>query len=188
MGVALALVLGLFLLVPIGAKLSLYYDAEKTTRRQETAAAVAEVARTGDVVVFTGLRGPGVLYYLDRSGIRWREGICVEAGTQRSFGCRLYPTKTEGVLTARILEPSPDDDELVQADVEQYLAGLGAERATVWVVFDKLLEFEGRLVQELGRRLFHNCSKYPIPKSSHPHRLCGCLVVSLSEASSKFED
>ncbi len=145
-GPILAPIMTLLLLLPVGSKLFRYYEAPSTSDAEATAQVLHGSAADGDVVVFTGLRGLRVLYYLDRLGYRWEAGYCRHAETGRRFGCRMYPRETERrpaavVDTTRVLT-SP---EAVHADVQDFLKALPPHGGSVLVVFESGSSSQGRL-------------------------------------------
>lgn len=164
-GPVAASLVALLLLLPVGTKLIRYYQAGPEGDADTTAKVLHAGVADGDVVVFTGLRGLGVLYYLDRIGIRWDAEECRDARTGRRFGCRMYPRETEqmpGVLDARRVLASPD---AVRSDVQDYLRMLPPQGGAVWVVFASggfsqgrvyLPQVDANLVQELHRLGFRS--------------------------------
>lgn len=107
----LAYAVALCLIGIICAKLLLYYrtsvPAERSNARA-TAAFLDEHIASGDVVVFTGLRGGPVIYYLERIGYDWRSGRCIHREGQRHFGCRIFPRKIEAHIGTYAPADSPD--------------------------------------------------------------------------------
>lgn len=122
-------------LVPIGAKLVFYYQPS-TRAGHPTAVATAnalhsEVA-TGDVVVFTDLRGLPVLYQLSRLGYRWHDGYC--QADARRFACRMFPRETEA--TPAVYDPHRvlNNPHAAHEDVREILSMLQPARS-VHIVF-----------------------------------------------------
>jgi hypothetical protein len=145
-GPVVAPIVALLLLLPIGSKLFRYYQAPSAGDAEATAQVLHAGVPDGDVVVFTGLRGLPVLYYLGRLGYRWDAGECREARAGRRFGCRMYPRETEqmpGVLDARRVLASPD---AVRADVQDFVGALPPRGSAVWVAFASSAFSQGRLV------------------------------------------
>jgi len=127
----------LLLLVPIGWKLHGYYAEPAADWQRRTAVAVSDRVDSGDVVLFAGLRGAGVLYYLDRLGTRWRDGLCVDEVGRRKYGCRLFPLKTEVLLAGRPAGGSARSAGELAAELEELLRDLDAERGgRVFVAYE----------------------------------------------------
>ena len=170
-GPVVAPIVALLLLLPIGSKLFWYYQAPPVDLGLDASAnlgldapATAQVLHAGvadgDVVVFTGLRGLPVLYYLSRLGDRWVAGECREEGTGRRFGCRMYPREVErlpGVFDPGWLRMSAD---AARVDVQDFMRMLRTQNGSLWVVFGLGKFLRGRfelptvdflLVQELRR-------------------------------------
>jgi 4-amino-4-deoxy-L-arabinose transferase-like glycosyltransferase len=130
-GPIVAPIAALLLLLPIGSKLVRYYQAPPSNLGWDPRATAqvlhAEVA-DGDVVVFTGLRGFPVLYYLSRLGYRWDAGECRNVLAGRRFGCRMYPPRQPD---ARRILASPD---ALRADVQDFLRKLPPQGSAVWVI------------------------------------------------------
>ncbi len=157
-GGLLACLAALLLLVPVGTKLFLYYRAPSQGDALATAQVLDAGVADGDVVVFTGLRGTPVLYYLSRLGYRWESRECRAEAPARRFSCRMYPRETErfpGVLNvSRVLAST----EAVREDARDFLAGLRPREGSLWVAFERgtfsreevaLPTMDARLVQEL---------------------------------------
>ncbi len=158
-GPVLAPVLALLLLLPIGSKLYRYYRAPSAGHGGVTAQTLRANVQDGDVVVFTGLRGFPIRYYLSRLGYRWEAGECRDERAGRRFGCRMYPRETEqmpGVLDTRRILASPDT---VRTDVQDFVKALPPQGGSVWVVIEGkysqgrlfLSKEDGLLLQELRR-------------------------------------
>ena len=125
----------LFLFIA-AVKLSLYYDAPLLHRARPAALALHDFVPNGDVVIFTGLQGLPVLYYLERFGYRWESGSCTNPHSERRFGCRMFPQETE--RRPAVYDPSriADSTKAVRNDVEEFLAPLQTRAGSVWVVLD----------------------------------------------------
>ncbi len=159
-GHLLAPLAALLLLIPIGTKLFLYYRAPSDGDAQATAQVLDAGVADGDVVVFTGLRGLPVLYYLSRLGFRWEAGQCRAEASVRRFSCRMYPRETErfpGVLNVSRVLASTD---AVREDARDFLAGLRPLAGSLWMVFERgtfsreeiaLPTMDAHLVRELQR-------------------------------------
>src|SRR4029077_4232837 len=76
-------------------KLFVYYQIPSPATAEPTAQAIHSVVKDGDVVVFTGMRGLPVLYYLRRLGYQWREGYCNDLVNGKRFSCRMFPRESE---------------------------------------------------------------------------------------------
>ncbi len=144
-GPVVAVLFAMLLLLPIGTKLFRYYHAPPDGDAEATAKVLHAGVADGDVVVFTGLRGTRVLYYLSRLGYEWDSRECRDARAARRFGCRMYPRETEqmpGVLDARRVLASPD---AVRSDVQDYLRVLPPQGGAVWVVLQSGGYSQGRV-------------------------------------------
>ncbi len=150
-GRALAPLAALVLLVPIAAKLFLYYQApssgEARTRgdARATAQLLHQSVEEGDVVVFTGLRGLPVLYYLSRLGYRWEERECRRTSTERRFTCRMYPREMELNPGAYDLRRVAHSVSAIRDDLQDFLRTLRPHRGTLWIAFGAGRVSEGRL-------------------------------------------
>ena len=127
---------GMCLLGVVGTKLFLYYGTSTPSHRANarvTASYLEAKVKNGDVVVFTGLRGAPVIYYLGRLGYRWSAGRCVNGKNRRAFGCRMFPRETESHLGS--FEPGRvwNSRDAVRSDLSEFVQDLGS-RNSVWVV------------------------------------------------------
>ena len=126
--------LGAALLIPVCAKLRMFYAAEGTSEARGMANKLDSETRNGDVAVFTGLRGLPVLYYLDRLGNKWDASYCRSAVKGRSFYCRMYPRDTEKTPAATSTERLLGSTDVARAEAADYLARLDPQSGTFWVV------------------------------------------------------
>ena len=158
-GPMLVLILSTCVFVPIGVKLIGYYD-RLGVPSYPSARAIGHVlgahVQDGDVVVFTGLRGVRLRYYLSRLGIDWRGAACRESLTGRSFACRMYPRETErhpAMYDAHRVMASSD---AVQDDAQDFVSGLNGPHNTVWVVMQQgdFNAADPALLDALGRMGF----------------------------------
>jgi uncharacterized membrane protein len=156
-GRLLAPLAALLLLIPIGAKLFLYYRAPSGQGSRWTAHVLHTSVDNGDVVVFSGVRVLPVMYYMSRAGYRWDEGECRNELGRRRFACRLYPREVERSLLLIDQDGVPSVD-AVRADIQDYLRQTGQPGGALWVVFSvsafasgklRLSEGELALVREL---------------------------------------
>ena len=146
-GPLLVSTLAVILFIPIGTKLMLYYHAPAQHRAQQTAVALHTSVRNGDVVVFTGLRGMAVLYYLSREGYQWREGHCENPSAGRWFACRMFPLETEqapSIYDTRRVTASLD---AVNDDLNVFMKGLQGPDNKLWVVFHEVKYSQFRLLE-----------------------------------------
>jgi 4-amino-4-deoxy-L-arabinose transferase-like glycosyltransferase len=127
------------LALPLAAKLDRYYEAstllpKDTISASETAVALATMVSNGDVVVYTGVRGLPVLYYLHRLGFDWQDGVCRQRTGSQHFGCRMYPLDME--MHPAIYAAPKDEHALasVQEGIQTLLRGLEDSTSGLWVV------------------------------------------------------
>ncbi len=151
-GPVLAAVAALLLLIPIGTKLFLYYQAPSGQSARRTAQALDSVVGNGDVVVFTSLRAFPVLYYLSLPGYRWEGGQCRNDLSLRRFSCRLYPRARERSLLSADPNRVPGA-ESAQAAVQDFLGQASLQRGALWVVFGERNLSEGKLPLVPGESL-----------------------------------
>ncbi len=134
-GWMLAIVTSVAFLVPIGAKLFQYYMASPLNEARQRAAVLNTNMRNGDVVVFTGLAGLPVLYYLSQQGYHWNDGVCENPQANRRFGCRMFPKETEHAPATydprRVLASLT----AVRDDLDEFLAGLDSTDNRLLVAF-----------------------------------------------------
>jgi len=148
-GSLFALIVALGLMIPVGTKLVLYYQAgpQKNLARRIAGTLHASVDNS-DTVVFTGLSGLPILYYLGRLGYRWEDRSCLNEPAQRQFSCRLFPREFEQPYFAPTLyNPNRPlySDEVVRGDVQDYLHPVHSAGRHMWVVFGRYRMFKGEL-------------------------------------------
>ncbi len=137
-GPYLALCTAVVLSCLIGTKLVQYYELPprpigELPSARATAAALLSNTKNGDVVVFTGLRGLPVLYYLAREGYVWTEENCDNQQVRLRFGCRMFPQdieKSPGTTKRRFVSL-----QAVQNDLRVILSQLSEPGGTIWMVF-----------------------------------------------------
>jgi len=155
----------LALFIPIGVKLALYYQTasiKASPGEAQTAAALDQFVKNGDVVVLSGMRSLEVLYYLHRRGYRWEAGQCSAAAGSRQFGCRLLPLTYE-----RSLGYDPRVNQRVSDSAGEISPGLlgtmDGQNGSLWMVLDagafahsrtQEPEFLSVLADELSQRGF----------------------------------
>lgn len=148
-GPLFAHVVALGLLIPIGTKLVLYYQAapQKNLARRIAGTLHASMDNS-DTVVFTGLSGLPILYYLNRSGYRWEDRSCLNEPAGRRFSCRLFPRESEQPYFAPALY-NPNrllySEEVVREDVQDYLHPVQSAGGHLWVVFGQYRMLKGEL-------------------------------------------
>ena len=143
-GPILAGLAALLLLIPIGAKLFLYYQAPSGQLARRTAKVLQRFVGNGDVVVFTSTRVLPVMYYLSRAGYHWADGHCRNDLDRRGFACRVYPREVERslLLFDRNRVPSA---EAVSADIQAFASQARFQGGGLWVVFGESAFSEGKL-------------------------------------------
>jgi 4-amino-4-deoxy-L-arabinose transferase-like glycosyltransferase len=155
------------ILLASATKLVLYYRAEPVDleRPQATARVIDEFAKSGDVVVFTGLTFLPVIFYLTRIGYAWNQGYCDNPSTGQHFACRTFPRETEEHPAifdgSRILRSVEE----VRADIQELLGKLEGPDASLWLLVSKTPEssdlwmtlprLDILLLSELTRLGFH---------------------------------
>ena len=92
------------LLIPIGLKLWLYYQAPSPRWDQPIAVAIDTLVGEGDIVLFSGTRRLGVIYYLNRRGYRWEDGSCEKESGKRVISCAMFPR--DSVLYTPVFDAS----------------------------------------------------------------------------------
>lgn len=134
-GPLLAGLAALALLVPVGAKLVLFYrqPAQDRARSRLTAQALVERVADGDVVVFTGFRDALVTFQLVQLGYRLQDGYCVSSAARKRFACRSF--------TAATGAGSPH--------ARDHVAALGREGGSIWVVMGSNTPTDARFLDEL---------------------------------------
>ena len=146
-GPLMAAIVALLLAIPIGTKLSRYYGSPSKGEGRLTAEVLHAGVEDDDVVVFTGLRGFPILYYLGRLGYRWEDGYCQDPAVGRRLTCRMYPREWEQKLRGMALNRTVSLEERAREDVQEFLRALPPHRGTVWVVFDSgVLYPDGRIL------------------------------------------
>ena len=144
----LFLCLLLAMALPIAAKLSQYY--EQSTKagpisQSATAQFLASRTKPGDVVVFTGLRGTTVLYYLKRLGFSWSAGECVNPDG-RHFGCRMFPLEIERAPGTYDTDRVSESPQAIRDDLQVFLSALSQPDGVMWLVFGQGSSPDGRPV------------------------------------------
>lgn len=134
----------LLLLIPIGTKLFLYYQAPSGQLARRTAKVLQRFVGDGDVVVFTSTRVLPVMYYLSRAGYHWADGHCRNDLDRRRFACRLYPREVEG-SPFRFDRDRVPSAEAVRADIQAFMGQAGLHGGGLWVVFGERILSEGKL-------------------------------------------
>jgi 4-amino-4-deoxy-L-arabinose transferase-like glycosyltransferase len=160
----LATTVALLVAIPSATKLAMYYRTPAAPSDARTLARVLnERAEDGDVVVFTGSRGVGVLYYLRQLGYHREEGVCVAAGGERRIGCWLLPLEREALPTVLARHRDVRAPEVAREDTAHVLSELRRPGGTLWLVVDegevrpeslRLPKTDALLLAELGRRGF----------------------------------
>ena len=150
----------LIFFIPLGLKLFVYYQIPSPATAEPTAQAIHSVVKDGDVVVFTGMRGLPVLYYLRRLGYQWREGYCNDLVNGKRFSCRMFPRESEQTPAAYDAQRVLNSLAAVREDLKDFMSMLRSPKSVLWVVFEHS-DFElGQLkvpppdsffVEELGR-------------------------------------
>ena len=146
-GPALATLGALVLLVPVAAKLDLYYRQPALDRGKSrlTAAALVERVRDDDLVVFADLQGYPVGYQLHLLGYRVEGGTCESPRSGRRFACRHFPRILGVAAMQQDLDRVANRPDVVRADVEEYLAALGGTGHAVHVVLGDYTATAGSL-------------------------------------------
>jgi len=147
-GPLLASLVALGLMVSIGMKLLLYYQAPSEGSAQTTARALHTSVGNGDVVVFTGAGGLTILYYLYRLGYRWEDRYCDNTLADRRFSCRFFPRDYERPYFTVGADPSRGlkSTEAIREDAQDYLISLRSRRGDLWVVLGSYIYSEGNLI------------------------------------------
>jgi hypothetical protein len=157
-GVLLAGCAACVLCIPLVTKLYLYYHVPDIPAAKQNAAFLDLAVSNNDVVVFTGVRGQLLLYYLGRLGYRWESGICRNDIMSRRFYCRFIPRENERTQLVMVrpagssLQPLVDELAAVTGD-------LSPSTGTLWLVFQSLgsmhpgvvrLDPDERLIEGVG--------------------------------------
>jgi mannosyltransferase len=131
------------------------YDAARSAELLDM-----EVAN-GDLVVFTGMRGTSIIYYLSMRGYEWDGTYCRKADRQLVVRCRLLPYTDSGVPFVMGLPiTTPVTVEAAMADIRPVLTdtarankriviAIARDRAPVNRMIDQRLQ---RLLFEFGYR------------------------------------
>jgi hypothetical protein len=154
-GPALSTCLALMLCLPIGVILVRYYQAPEEKGPRLSASILDESVQTGDLVVFTGLRGVTTLYYLTRLGYRWSDGVCENPSTGRRFACRMFPRSTERNPGVSLPVPPDKERQVARDDLRAFLESVKGPGAVVWVLFGGSDPTDIFLTEELARLGFH---------------------------------
>jgi 4-amino-4-deoxy-L-arabinose transferase-like glycosyltransferase len=148
-GVILATGATLLLFIPVGAKLVRYYQAPSHSDAHATAQVLHAFVEHGDAVVFTGLRGLPVLYYLHGLGYRWEGGYCQSENGARRFACRMFPREIERRPAVRDLGRILTSPTAVHDDVADFLHAIAPSGGALWVALESASLSRGMLY-------FHN--------------------------------
>ncbi len=144
-GPALAAAAAVLLLVPIAAKLFLYYRQATNQGFLITAARLHRGVDNGDLVVFTDLRGLPILYQMSRLGYRWEDGYCENRALARRFACRMFPRETEQTPGAYDPRRVLQEPATVRDEVADLLLGVPPSAGKVHVVLGKFARAKGQL-------------------------------------------
>ena len=127
------------------------FDAERS------ADLLGESVADGDLLVFTGMRGTSVIYYLSRKGFRWDGEHCRNEARRITLTCRILPYSDAGVpFLMGITATTPVSVRSAAADFERIL---GARRAdsTVWILYSRQREPANLAIdREIERSLRHS--------------------------------
>ena len=138
LGTALTGAVALLLLVPIGWRLWLYYDAPAPDREARAAAVLDSQTTNGDVVLFTELRAMPVIYELSRRGFGFSGERCTDG--DRELVCRTYPRDPLGRFGVQMTPAEPS-----VATATDIAAGRLSERNAVWLVLGAYRSSKGTL-------------------------------------------
>jgi 4-amino-4-deoxy-L-arabinose transferase-like glycosyltransferase len=175
-GPLLAAVVALGLLIPIGAKLALYYKAPSRSSYRAAARVLHASVDNGDVVVLTNWHGISVIYYLHQLGYRCQDRQCENTAVGRSFSCRFFPRYIDQFYFAGPAHSASRyvdaGEEAIREDVEEYLTPLRTRAGGLWVVLGSVRYYEGRrLVPNDVARLiveFRNRGLTYVPETGDP--------------------
>jgi hypothetical protein len=126
----------------LGYKDWLYYEAPPIFQDYDAATSADLIdghVGQGETVVFTGMRGPSVLYYLSARGYEWDGRYCHNAARQLTFECRILPYTDTGVpfvMGGTVTTPVTADTAV--ADLEPVLTR--QSRPPVWLVLSRQRE------------------------------------------------
>jgi hypothetical protein len=137
-----ALAVAVLFLACLGYKDWLYYEAPPLSQDYDaatTAELIDEYVGQGDTVVFTGMRGPSVLYYLSARGYEWNGRSCHNPYRQLTFECRILPYTDAGVpFVMGGTVTTPVTANTAVADLEPVLTR--QPRTPVWLVLTQQRE------------------------------------------------
>jgi 4-amino-4-deoxy-L-arabinose transferase-like glycosyltransferase len=165
-GRVLSPLVAIVLLIPIGAKLFLYYDANTPRQNEEIARAIDLHANQDDVIIFTGLRKTSVMYYLIRKGFRWEGDSCVNEASHRRFSCPMFPRESEPYTPTHDPYRLLNSKNAARADLVDMVGMRRSPANSVWVVYgsfahsQKLWRTESLLFAELRRAGFVRSSSH----------------------------
>lgn len=116
----------------------LYYEVGPVSQDYDaarTATLLDHTARNGDAIVFAGMRGASVLYYLMRDGYHWDGRSCRAAERNVVYGCLILPYTDSDVPfaigTPVTIPVTPDN---AVADLESFVEKKVPTPATIWWV------------------------------------------------------
>ena len=131
-----ALAAGAVFLTSLGYKDLLYYQAPAIFQDYDAATSAELIdknVRQSETVVFTGMRGPSVLYYLSARGYEWDGRYCHNVGRPLTFECRILPYTDAGVpfvMGGKVTTPVTANTAV--ADLEPVLTR--EPRSSLWLV------------------------------------------------------
>jgi 4-amino-4-deoxy-L-arabinose transferase-like glycosyltransferase len=152
-GRIIAPVLAAALLVPIAVKLWLYYQAPSPRWDQPVAVTIDTLVGEGDVVLFSGTRRLGVIYYLNSRGYRWEDGSCEKESVKRVVSCAMFPRDSviyTPVFDASRLLQSPG---AVRKELQDILTASHRPSGDVWVVHGFFDRADNRITHEWSELL-----------------------------------
>ena len=126
----------------LGYKDWLYYNASPIFQDYDAAMSadlIDEHVVQGETVVFTGMRGPSVLYYLSARGYEWDGKVCRNSVRQVTFECRILPYTDTGVpfvMGGTVTTPVTDNSAI--SDLESVL--VRRPKPSVWLVLSRQRE------------------------------------------------
>jgi len=102
---------------------------------------VKESVRDGDVLIFTGMRGTSVLYYLSQNGFGWDGEHCRHEARQLVLACRILPYTDTGVPFAMgTAVTTPVSSASALADFSRILNDERKAGASVWILYSRQRE------------------------------------------------
>jgi len=131
----LSLLVSFAVLIPLGAKLVLYYEASSPRATQRIAEQIDALVANTDAVLFSNFRELPVIYYLHRLGYRWEEGYCQKETAHRRFACVELPRR------------------IASANLQGILSKLNPSETTLWVVYGHFEGSTGQIVISRGDNL-----------------------------------